>query len=102
MVCTIAAAIVAGATVRQQSPPCDVFCHAQLARRAEAAGNVAEYQRHVRIIGSLAPSHPGVVYAIARAFMFGREPDSALAALGVMARIGDTRDPNDDSLFTTV
>jgi len=100
--CAIAVATLVAAGVARQSPPCDVFCHARLATRAEAAGDRAEYQRQVRIIGAVAPSHPGVVYAVARAFMYASKPDSALATLDLMARMGDTRDPNGDSLFAPV
>ena len=99
---TLAAATWVLAGMASQSPACDVFCHARLATRAEAAGDRAEYQRQVRIIGSVAPSHPGVMYAVARAFIYAGKPDSALATLDVVARMGDTRDPNEDSVFAAV
>jgi hypothetical protein len=93
---------LAAHAMRPQPAPCDIFCHARLATRAEAAGNLGEYQRHVRLIANAAPSHPGVVFALARAFMHGGSPDSALTALDRMAHMGDARDPNADSLFNTV
>ena len=100
---SVAVAVLLGAndawSRRQQGAPCDVFCHAGLAMKAESAGNMAEYQRQVRIIASLAPSHPGVVFAVARSHMLDKRPDSAAAAIDRMARMGDARDPNDDSLF---
>ena len=83
-----------------QQPPCDVICHARLATKAEAAGDIAAYQRHVRHIANTAPSHPGVVFSLARTYMYAKAPDSALIALDRMGRMGDARDPNDDSLFT--
>ena len=92
-------AALAAHAARTQSPPCDVICHARLATRAEAAGNLADYQRHVRLVANAAPSHPGVVFALARAFMHGKQADSAIVALDRMGRMGDARDPNDDSLF---
>ena len=82
-----------------QQPPCDVFCHSRLAARAESAGNVAEYASHIRSVFGLAPSHPGVVYAMARAFALGGASDSAVAWLDRLGRMGDTRDPNADSVF---
>jgi len=33
---------------RPSRAPCDIFCHARLAHRAEAAGNHAEQEKHVR------------------------------------------------------
>jgi len=83
----------------RQQQPCDVFCHARLAARAESAGNVAEYASHIRAAFGLAPSHPGVVYAMARAFSLTGAPDSAVAWLDRLGRMGDTRDPNADSVF---
>ena len=82
-----------------QQQPCDVFCHARLAARAESAGNVAEYASHIRAASGIAPSHPGVVYAMARAFALTGAPDSAVAWLDRLGRMGDTRDPNADSVF---
>jgi hypothetical protein len=87
----------------QQAPrapaPCDVFCHARLAARAEAAGDYATYQAHVRDVAALAPSHPGVVYAVARTFARTGAADSAIASLARLGRMGDSRDPDEDSVF---
>ncbi len=89
----------ASATGSAQQPACDVFCHSQLAERAAAAGDFAGYAAHVREVAARAPSHPGVVYAQARAFARSGAPDSAIAALARLGRMGDTRDPNADSVF---
>jgi len=89
----------ASATGSAQQPACDVFCHSQLAERAAAAGDFAGYAAHVREVAVRAPSHPGVVYAQARAFARSGAPDSAIAALARLGRMGDTRDPNADSVF---
>jgi len=100
------AAIATGLTwphwSQSQQPPCDVFCHARLAARAESAGNSAEYASHIRAASGLAPSHPGVVYAMARAFALTGASDSAVAWLDRLGRMGDTRDPNADSVFRPV
>jgi hypothetical protein len=85
-----------------QQQPCDVFCHSRLAARAESAGNVAEYASHIRSVVGLAPSHPGVVYAMARAFALTGASDSAIAGLDRLGRMGDTRDPNADSVFRPI
>lgn len=96
----IAALIILGSlAVRQQPSACDVFCHARLASRAEAAGNSAEYAAHVRAVAAVAPSHPGAVYAMARAFALTGSPDSAIAWLTRLGTMGDARDPNGDSVF---
>ena len=87
---------------RSQQPPCDVFCHARLAARAESAGNAAEYAAHIRAAVGLASSHPGVVYAMARAFALTGAADSAVAWLDRLGRMGDTRDPNTDSVFRSI
>ena len=98
------AAVIAGLAWAQQGQqqPCDVFCHARLAARAESAGNVAEYASHIRAAFGLAPSHPGVVYAMARAFALTGASDSAVAWLDRLGRMGDTRDPNADSAFRSI
>ena len=85
-----------------QAPPCDVFCHSRLADRALAAGNNSEYRQHVRAVAALAPSHPGIANAMARAFARTGAPDSAIAWLGRLGRMGDTRDPNNDSVFASL
>jgi len=82
-----------------QQPPCDIFCHSRLAARAEATGNWTEHLSHVRAVVEIAPSHPGVVYAMARAFARTGAPDSAIAWLARLGTMGDTRDPNADSAF---
>ena len=84
---------------RQQPSPCDIFCRSRLAARAEAAGNWTEYQLEVRAVAELAPSHPAAVYAMARAFARAGSPDSAIAWLARLGRMGDTHDPNADSAF---
>ena len=96
----ILACALAISAARAQQPACDVFCHSRLADRAYAAGDIASYTAHVRQVAELAPSHPGVVYALARAFARAGAPDSAIAALARLGRMGDTRDPNADSAFT--
>jgi len=85
-----------------QQQPCDVFCHARLAARAESAGNATEYASHIRAAFGIAPSHPGVVYAMARAFALTGTADSAVAWLDRLGRMGDTRDPNADSVFRPI
>jgi sugar lactone lactonase YvrE len=85
-----------------QQRPCDVFCHARLAGRAESAGNSAEYASHIRAAFGLAPSHPGVVYAMARAFALTGASDSAVAWLDRLGHMGDTRDPDADSVFQSI
>ena len=93
-------ALAAAATASAwQQPVCDVYCHARLANQAEAAGDVAQYRVHVRAVADVAPSHPGSVFALARVFMRTGAPDSAVASLARLGRMGDTRDPNADSLF---
>jgi len=84
-----------------QQQSCDIFCHSRLAAQAESAGNVAEYGSHVRAVAAIAPSHPGVVYAMARAFALSGAADSAIAWLDRLGRMGDTRDPDADSVFRT-
>jgi hypothetical protein len=86
----------------QQPAPCDVFCHSRLAARAEAAGNIAEHQAHVRAVAAIAPSHPAVVHAMARTFALAGSPDSAIAWLDRLGRMGDNRDPNADSAFRSL
>jgi sugar lactone lactonase YvrE len=99
----VAAVVAVVSWVQQgQQRPCDVFCHARLAGRAEAAGNSAEYASHIRAAFGLAPSHPGVVYAMARAFALTGASDSAVAWLGRLGHMGDTRDPNADSVFRPI
>src|SRR5436190_8510327 len=101
---------LAGATVvavlawtqQGQQQPCDVFCHARLAARAESGGNMTEYASHIRAAFGIAPSHPGVVYAMARGFALTGAPDSAIAWLDRLGRMGDTRDPNADSVFRPI
>src|SRR5688572_11524968 len=73
--------LVAASTALSQQPPCDVFCHSRLAREAEAARDHAQFETHVRAVVALAPSHPGVVYQMARAFSLRGAPDSAVAWL---------------------
>jgi hypothetical protein len=86
----------------RQTAPCDVFCHSRLAARADAAGNYAEFQQHVRAVAALAPSHPGVAFQMARASVRTGMPDSAISWLDRLGRMGDTRDPNDDSVFAPI
>lgn len=81
---------------------CDVFCHSRLAERAAAAGDFRQYEAHVRAVAAVAPSHPGAVYAMARAFARTGAPDSAIASLARLGRMGDTRDPDTDSVFTSL
>ncbi|HEX6053509.1 MAG TPA: hypothetical protein VFZ21_29775 [Gemmatimonadaceae bacterium] len=88
-----------GPQVRPPREPCDIFCHARLAQRAEAAGNYAEQERHVRAIAALAPNHPGVWYQVARALARRGRADSAIAALMRLGAMGDTRDPHGDVVF---
>jgi sugar lactone lactonase YvrE len=83
----------------QATTPCDAFCHSQRAERSAATGNFEQYKTHVRAVAALAPSHPGAVYAMARAFVRTGSPDSAAAWLARLARMGDTRDPDADSVF---
>src|SRR5690349_19867287 len=85
-----------------QTPPCDVFCHSRAAQRSEAVGNVRDFESHVRAVAALAPSHPGVVYQVARVFALKGQPDSAIAWLRRLGTMGDTRDPNADSVFKRV
>src|SRR4051812_697181 len=101
-VLALAAAALGHAASAQSPPPCDVFCHSRLADRAAAAGNFKEYEAHVRAVIAFAPSHPGAVYAMARAFVRTGSPDSAVAWLARLGRMGDTRDPNADSVFQPV
>ena len=85
---------------QSQQPPCDVFCHSLAAQRAEKSGNLRELESRVRAVNALAPSHPGVVYQMARVFAKKGQPDSAIAWLGRLGTMGDTRDPNADTVFT--
>src|SRR5215212_1315585 len=82
-----------------QQPVCDIFCHSRLADQAAAAGNYPQYLAHARQVGAIAPSHPGVAFALARAFARTGAPDSAVAWLTRLGTLGDTRDPNADSLL---
>ena len=92
--------LVAGtSSISAQVPPCDVFCQSRRADRAEAAGDYRDFAARVRLIVAAAPSHPGAVYAMARAFALTRQPDSAIAWLGRLGTMGDTRDPDADSVF---
>jgi len=102
--CVLGGAIALPVAFRsaQQPSPCDVFCHSRLAARAEAAGNIAEHQAHVRAVVAIAPSHPAVVHAMARAFALAGAPDSAIAWLDRLGRMGDNRDPNADSAFRSL
>jgi hypothetical protein len=95
----VAVAVIASAA---QQTPCDVFCHARLADRAARAGDYVQSLAHTRAIGAVAPSHPGVAFAMARAFASARTPDSAVAWLARLGRLGDTRDPDADSTFTAL
>src|SRR4030095_3717795 len=76
-----------------------VFCHSRLAREAEAARDYPQFETHVRAVAALAPSHPGVVYQVARAFAVRGVTDSAVAWLARLGSMGGTRDPNADSVF---
>ena len=71
--------LVGASTALSQQTPCDVFCHSRLAREAEATRDYAQFETHVRDVAALAPSHPGVVYQMARAFTLRGAPDSAVA-----------------------
>jgi hypothetical protein len=95
-------ALTTAVAAAQQPAPCDVFCHSRLAARAEAAGNIAEHVAHVRAVAAIAPSHPAVVHAMARAFALAGSPDSAIAWLDRLGRMGDNRDPNADSAFRSL
>jgi hypothetical protein len=95
----VAALALPLAAAAQQPSPCDIFCHSRLAARAEAAGNHTEYLGHVRAVADLAPSHPAIVYAMARAFARAGSPDSAIVWLTRLGRMGDNRDPNADSAY---
>ena len=97
LACTLAGSLAVRPAHGQ--PPCDVFCHSRLADRAEKAGDTAQYQHHVRAVATLAPSHPGVIYAMARAYARAGAVDSAITWLARLGRMGDTRDPNADSVF---
>ena len=92
---TMLLAAAAGA----QQPPCDLFCHSRLADRAARAGNVAVEETHARAVAALIPSHPSVVYRLARLHMRRGETDSAVAILERIAALGDTRDLDADSAF---
>ena len=87
-------------TSRAQQTPCDVFCQSLAAQRAEKVGNLREFESRVRAVNALAPSHPGVVYQMARVFAKKGQPDSAITWLRRLGTMGDTRDPNADSVFT--
>lgn len=93
------AALTASLISARQPAPCDIFCHSRLAGRAEAAGNFSEFLTHVKDVAALAPSHPGVAYGMARAFARAGAPDSSVAWLARLGRMGDTHDPNADSAF---
>jgi hypothetical protein len=95
-------ALVAIAAQAQQPAGCDIFCHSRLAFSAEAAGKYAEYLSHVKAVAALAPNHPAVLDALARAYARTAQPDSAIAWLGRLGRMGDDRDPNADSVFRSV
>ena len=82
-----------------QQPPCDLFCHSRLAERAARAGNHAEEETHARAVAALIPSHPSVVYRLARLYMRRGVMDSAVATLERVAVLGDTRDLDADSAF---
>ena len=97
-----ALAFVAAAAQAQQPATCDLFCHWRLAVGAEAAGNYAEHLSHVKAVAALAPSHPGIVYALARAYVRAAQPDSAIATLDRLGRMGDHHDPDADSAFRSV
>jgi hypothetical protein len=96
---TLVTAALAASSAGAQQPACDVFCHSRLADRAYAAGDIATYTAHVGEVAALAPSHPGVVYATARAYARSGAPDSAIASLARLGRMGDTRDPHVDTAF---
>ena len=94
--------LVTVAMEAQQPASCDLFCHSRLAFSAEAAGKYAEYLSHVKAVAALAPNHPAVVHAMARAYARTSQPDSAIAWLDRLSRMGDDRDPNADSVFRSV
>lgn len=102
--CAILALIIilARGAAAQHPSPCDVFCHSRLAEQAAAAGDFKGYAAHVRAVAAVAPSHPGAVYAMARAFVRTGSPDSAIASLARLGRMGDTRDPDADSVFRSL
>ena len=83
-----------------QQPACDVFCHSRAAQRAEAAGNLREYESHARTLLTLAPGQSPFIHQMARVFAKKGQPDSAIAMLRRLGAIGDTRDPNADTVFT--
>jgi hypothetical protein len=95
----VGAFVALGALTARKQPVCDVFCHSRLADQAAAAGNYAQYLAHAKNVAAIAPSHPGVAFALARAFARTGAPDSAITWLTRLGTMGDTRDPNADSLL---
>ena len=80
----------------RQQAPCDVFCHSRAAQRAEAAGNIREFESHARTLAALAPGQPPFVHQMVRVFTRKGDADSAIVWLRRLGAMGDTRDPNAD------
>ena len=89
------------ALLAAQAPPgsCNNACLVERAQKALAAGRYADYLGAARQFAARAPDHPGVIYAVARGFALLGKPDSALAWLEQLVRIGATRAPDSDSAF---
>lgn len=77
----------------------DVIYYAQAAQAAARAGDYAESLRLALQVRALAPSHPGAHYLLARAYALTGRPDSAVALLERVARMGDAHAIDTDSAF---
>ncbi len=95
------ALLLGAALLAAQAPPgsCNNACLVERAQEALAAGRYADYLGAARQLAARAPDHPGVIYAVARGFALLGKPDSALAWLEQLVRIGATRAPDSDSAF---
>jgi hypothetical protein len=89
---------MAGGCARAQQP-CDLVCHFTLATQAVEQGRYEDYLRHAQSMAALAPTFPGIVYAVARGFALTGRLEESEQALTQLAASGDARDVTTDTVF---
>jgi len=70
-----------------------------VAAASQAAGDPARYRHHLERVHAELPGQPQVIWALARAEVMLKNPDSALAWLHRYADLGLSRDPTSDSVL---
>ena len=70
-----------------------------VAAASQAAGDPARYRHHLERVHAELPGQPQVIWALARAEVMLKNPDSAIAWLHRYADLGLGRDPTSDSVL---